>query len=255
MLSADPATQTVVISHRPIAGYMPAMTMPFHVRSAEELKGLAPGSRVRFELHVTKHESMARNLKLVAGGLEGLTTDTGEPIRVTVPAEKVAIGSAMPDFALVDQQDRPVRLSDYRGRVVAIDFIYTRCPLPDVCPRLSANFALLQKRLRDRLRKDLALVSITIDPQYDTPEVLAGYARRWQADNEHWRFLTGPPDQIQKVAAFFGLIYWPEEGSITHTSVTAVIGRDGKLAALVEGSKYRADQLVDLVAHFLDDRP
>ncbi len=121
-------------------------------------------------------------------------------------------------------------------------FIYTRCPLPDVCPRLSANFAYLNKRVHD-----VALLSITIDPQFDTPAVLAEYARRYGSDGERWRFLTGSIEQIREVAGRFGLIYWPEDGSITHTVATGIIGRDGRLAALVEGSSYRPEQLRDLV--------
>ena len=236
----------MLVSHRPIAGYMPAMTMPFRVAAKEDLSGLAPGARVEFELRVGKHESAARKLKPRVTRLEGLG---GEEIRVPPPAGKVAIGGTVPDFALTDQNGRPVRLSDFKGRVVVVDFIYTRCPLPDVCPRLSANFAYLAKRLRGR---DLTLLSITIDPTYDTPAVLAEYRRRWQADGETWRFLTGTPEQTRNAAGFFGLIYWPEEGSITHTSSTAVIGREGVLRALIEGSSYRPEQLRDIVAHALD---
>jgi protein SCO1 len=133
-----------------------------------------------------------------------------------------------------------------RGRAVAIDFIYTRCPMPDVCPRLSANFARLQKRFGDKVM----LLSITLDPEYDTAEVLADYARRWRAE-AGWRFLTGSPKAIQDVAGRFGVIYWPEDGVLTHTSATAVIDRAGRLAALVEGSSYTSQQLLDLVASTL----
>jgi len=95
------------------------------------------------------------------------------------------------------------------------------------------------------------LLSITLDPVYDRPEILAEYARRWQANRETWRFLTGGVEEIAAVAGQFGLIYWPEEGSITHTVATAVVGRDGKLAALIEGSSYRPEQLRDLVENAL----
>jgi protein SCO1/2 len=149
----------------------------------------------------------------------------------------------MPDFALTAQDGKKVRLSDYRGQLVAVDFIYTRCPLPDVCPRLSANFARLQKRLGTRV----ALLSITLDPEFDTPEVLTGYARRWEADPSIWRFLTGAPDDVRAVAGHFGVVYWPEENALTHTSSTALIDRAGKLAALVEGSAFTSQQLLDLV--------
>jgi protein SCO1/2 len=212
---------------------MPAMSMPFHVASGEDISKLQAGSRVEFELRVGKDESVARRIR---------ERETKLDVEVASPANKLAVGEAVPDFSLTDQAGRLVRLRDYAGRVVAVDFIYTRCPLPDVCPRLSANFAYLAKRVRD-----VSLLSITIDPQYDTPAVLADYERRYGGDGEHWRFLTGTMDQVREVAGLFGLIYWPEDGSITHTVVTGVIGRDGKLAALIEGSAYRPEQLRDLV--------
>ena len=164
------------------------------------------------------------------------------------PLNRVLIDHKIPLFSLVDQTGRTVSLSDFQGKVVVVDFIYTRCPLPDVCPRLSANFSSVSKKLRGR---EVEFLSITIDPQFDTPAVLSEYARRWQA-GESWKFLTGTSAQIQEVAGLFGLIYWPEEGSITHTVATAVIGRDGTLLAKIDGAGYRPDQLLALVEHVLD---
>jgi protein SCO1/2 len=245
VIQVDPAERTILVSHRPIEHYMPPMTMPFHVTAREDLTKLTPGTRLNFDLRVGKHESVAYNLKPRVTRLEG--TD-GKEIPVARPANKLTLGAEIPDFTLTDQSGRLTQLSQFRGRVVAIDFIYTRCPLPDVCPRLSANFAYLAKRLHGR---DITLLSITIDPTWDRPEVLTEYAHRWQADGDTWRFLTGSVEQIGTVAGLFGLIYWPEEGSITHTVATAIISRDGKLSALIEGSSYRPDQLRDLVEHML----
>jgi protein SCO1 len=246
VIQVDQEKRTILVSHRSIGHYMPPMTMAFHVAAREDLTNITPGTHLNFDLRIGKHESVARNLKPRITRLEG--TD-GKEIPVTQPANKLALGAEVPDFTLTDQSGRLTRLSQFRGRVIAIDFIYTRCPLPDVCPRLSANFAYISKRLHGR---DITLLSITIDPTWDRPEVLTEYAHRWQADGDIWRFLTGPVDQIGTVAGLFGLIYWPEEGSITHTVATAIISRDGKLAALIEGSSYRPDQLRDLVEHALD---
>jgi protein SCO1/2 len=245
VIQVDQTKRTILVSHRPIGRYMPPMTMGFHVAGREDMTKLAPGTRLDFELRVGKHESVARNLKPRVTRLQG--TD-GKEIPVAQPANKLALGAVVPDFTLTDQSGRLTKLSQFRGRVVALDFIYTRCPLPDVCPRLSANFAYLSKRLRGR---NVELFSITIDPTWDRPDILNEYARRWQADGESWRFLTGPVDQIGAVAGLFGLIYWPEEGSITHTVATAIISQDGRLAALIEGATYRPDQLRDLVEHTL----
>jgi protein SCO1/2 len=245
VIRADASHRTLLVSHRPIRGLMPAMTMEFHAAPAEDLSKLTPGTRVNFELVVGRHQSIARKVQARSSKLEGIN---GELIRVPEPANRVALGSEVPDFTLIDQSGRTTRLSDFRGRVLAIDFIYTRCPLPDVCPRLSANFAYLAKQMRGR---DLTLLSITIDPQHDTPQVLLEYARRWQGDGEAWRFLTGTTEQVRYTAGLFGLTYWNEEGSITHTSTTAILNRHGILEALIEGSSYRPDQLRDLVEHSL----
>ena len=135
-----------------------------------------------------------------------------------------------------------VRLADYLGKIVVLDFIYTRCPLPDVCPRLSANFAALQRRM-----PEVSLLSVTVDPQYDRPDVLADYAKRWGADPRRWHFLTGTLDEIRQVAGNFGLVFWAEEAMVTHTVATAVIDREGKLAAIIDTPSYRWEQLRDLV--------
>ena len=147
--------------------------------------------------------------------------------------------------SLWHQAGRLVTQEDLRGRVVAINFIYTRCPLPDVCPRLSANFAALSKKFAGRV----LFLSVTVDPDFDTPAVLAEYARRWNADLATWRFLTG---DVTALASALGEVYWFDEGSIGHNSMTSIIGRDGKLAAVVEGAGYRVDQLSDLIARQLE---
>ncbi|MGD0302758.1 MAG: SCO family protein [Bryobacteraceae bacterium] len=243
VLAVDPVNRTVTISHRAIPGYMDAMSMPFHLEAARDLAQLTPGSRIDFQLKVTRGAVTARHIHLQQTALDGIALPKAEA--------KIAIGERMPDFTLTDQSGRAVRLSGFAGQLVAVDFIYTRCPLPDVCPRLSANFARLQKRFAGKI----ALLSITLDPQHDTPEVLAEYAQRWRADSRTWLFLTGSEEDVKKVAGHFGVVYWPEEGAITHTSSTALIDRAGKLAALVEGSSFTSQQLIDLVRTELDRTP
>lgn len=250
ILAVNAPEQSVTISHRDIPRYMPAMSMPFHVRKPAEIANLQPGEQVEFELVARKSGSYIQRLRRIGGA--AVIEDQGDRIVLPPNPDRVPIGSPMPDFTLADQSSRPVRLSDFRGKVVAVDFIYTRCPLPDVCPRLSANFARLQSRFREKMAKDLMLLSITIDPQYDTPQVLLGYAKIWNARFDGWRFLTGPDGEIEIVARRFGMNYWPEEGLITHTSQTGVIARDGKLAAEVDGSSFTPSQLGDLIQRELE---
>lgn len=237
VVAVDPAARTMLVSHRAIGRYMPAMMMPFRAENAAELAPLHPGSRVQFDLEVGRDRSVARHIHA-----------TGEADIPSPATDRMRIGEALPEFQLTDQDGRTVTAADLRGKVVAIDFIYTRCPLPDVCPRLSANFAVLARRFGGRI----ALLSVTVDPDYDTPAVLAEYARRWSADSRTWRFLTG---DVAPLASRLGEIYWSDEGSIGHNSMTSIFGRDGRLAAVVEGAAYRPDQLADLIARQLEDHP
>ena len=236
VVAVDPVARTMLVSHRPIEHYMPAMTMPFHVAAESDLAPLRPGSRVQFDLTVDRDHSVARNVRV-----------TGQS-EIRPAAAPLAIGQPLPAFHLADQDGRPISNADLRGKVVAIDFIYTRCPLPDVCPRLSANFAVIARRFAGRV----LLLSVTVDPDYDTSPVLAAYARRWGADPRTWRFLTG---DVASLAAALGEVYWFDEGSIGHNSMTSIFGRDGRLAAVVEGAGYRPDQLADLIARQLEDHP
>jgi protein SCO1/2 len=238
VLSVDAAGRTFVAAHRPIAGYMGAMTMSFRTHETDALSGINPGARITFTLDARADGNIARRIRKVAAADPDL-------IRPALP-----IGSLIPDFALTNQAGRSIRLSALRGKLIALQFIYTRCPIAEVCPRMAAGFATLQRATAGA--DGITLLSISLDPRHDTPGVLAEYANRWRADNDRWHFLTGSPEAVEHVASTFGVVYWPEDGTLTHTARTAVIGRDGRLAALVEGSSFRTDQLLELVRHHME---
>lgn len=233
--AVDPGQSSVTISHRAIPGYMPAMVMPFRVAKQADARAVHPGDRVRFELRSAK----IRKLRVI---------EAKQDFTIPLPPNRVGVGDRLPEFALTDQLGRTFRSSNLRGRVAAIDFVYTRCPLPDVCPRLSAAFAYAARELRE---KPVTFVSITVDPQYDTPAILNDYAHRYRADPEQWRFLTGSMEQIRETAGSFGLVFWPEENMIAHTVTTAVVDREGRIAALVQGSTFRPAELRDLILSVL----
>jgi protein SCO1/2 len=247
VLRVEPATRTVTVSHEEIPGFMDAMVMPLRARDAKSLDGVRPGDRIEFVLRVSRNETRIDRIR----PLSATRVDSG---LVKSPAAPVLVdlGQIVPDFSLVDQDGRDVTLSSLRGRVVAVNFIYSRCPLPDYCPRMISNFREVRQRFSDRLSRDLTLLTISFDPKYDTPEVLKAYARRQLADVPGWRFLTGPDDAIARACASFGIEYWPDEGLITHTLQTAVIDREGRLAATVEGKDFTARQIADLVESVLD---
>ena len=157
VLQIDRGERTMVVSHERIPGYMDPMAMPFRVRDAASLDLLQPGMRVEFTLVVNKQESWAERVRLASGARIEPDLERAAP----APSISVGLGQPVPDFELTDQQGRPVKLSQFAGKVVAVTFIYTRCPLPDVCPRLSSNFARMQERFGAQLGRDLVLFSVT----------------------------------------------------------------------------------------------
>src|SRR5262249_28968276 len=229
-------------------GYMEAMAMPFDLAGAARGARVVPGDRVRVRLSVKRGRSAVDRIDVVSAA----AVDAGLRKTPAVP-ELVPVGSAVPDFELIDQSGQTVALSALRGKVVAVTFIYTRCPLPDYCPRMVAGFRALRDRFAAHLGGDLALLTISFDPQYDTPDRLRAYAEARGAGGPGWHFLTGDPARVERVCAAFGIQYWAEEGLITHSLQTAVIDRKGRLAATIEGKDFTAKQLGDLVGTVLGD--
>jgi protein SCO1/2 len=246
VLEVNSKDGVLVVSHKEIPGTMPAMSMPVRVRNTRQLDGVRPGMRVQFELDISGSASSARNLRILRA--ENTIEEDGRKVALPVPKEAIAPGDEMPDFLLRDQHGEAFRFHSSRGNVVAIQFLYTRCPMPEVCPRLAATFARLQQRFKGQ---PVTLLSVTLDPIYDTPEVLSRYATFYRADASSWKFLSGTEEQIRRVAASFGIVYWPEDGAITHTSNIGIVGRSGRLEAVVEGLSFTAQQLGDMIAHQL----
>jgi len=247
VLRVDPESSTLMVSHDSIPGYMDAMVMPFAVRDRGALRDIHPGDVVAFRLRPKAGGTEIDRLRHLsaAGADSGLTMTPATPALVKV-------GEVVPDFSLTDQNGAAVSLSSLRGQVVAVTFIYSRCPLPDYCPRMVVNLAAVRDRFRERLGKDLSLLTVTFDPKYDTPEVLRRFATRYGGNVPGWRFLTGSPEAIASVCASFGIEYWPDQGLITHTLQTAVIDREGRLRASVEGRGFSARQIADLVGTVLE---
>ena len=255
VLGVDAARKTVVVSHDSIPGVMDAMAMPFDVRNARELEGLVPGAIVSFTLVITNESSHAEGLRVVryesveqdpitARRLRLLQNLTGGDASAPSP---LRIGQAVPDFTLTDQAHARVSLSQFRGKVVALNFIYTSCALPQFCYRLANHFSVVQRRLQARMGRDLVLLTVTFDPARDTPERLAEYVGQWKADPSVWHFLTGSVEDVKRVCRLFGVDAFPDEGLINHSTRTVVVDRRGVLAASIEGNQHTAAQLGDLI--------
>jgi protein SCO1 len=259
VVKVDAPHKSVVISCQSIPGYMEAMTMPFDVRQSKELDGIKPGMTVEFTLVVEKESSHVEKIRI--RGYESVEQDplTAQRLKLlnritdpkTAEVKPLSSGQRVPDFTLIDQKKRRVRFSQFAGKVVAINFIYTSCALPNYCFRISNNFGVLQKRFKEQLGRDLVLLTVTFDPVRDQPEVLAHYASTWNADPETWHFLTGPVAQVQRVTSLFGVDYFPDEGLMNHSLHTVIIDRQGRLITNIEGNQFSVDQLSDLVESVL----
>jgi protein SCO1/2 len=240
----------LVVSHDPVPGVMPAMIMSFEVRNDAQLRGLTPGTIVSFTLRASSESAYADDLRVVryqSGEQDPLTVRRLRLLRSARAAAQLDLNQTVPDFTLTDQVRKRVALSQLRGKVVVMNFIYTSCALPQFCYRMTNHFSVLQHRFGGRDGRDLVQLSITFDPARDTPERLAEYAKQWKADASRWHFLTGSSGEIERVAAMFGLDYFPDEGLINHSLRTVVIDRAGRLLANVEGNRFTAQQLGDLV--------
>ena len=257
VLRIDAPSLSFFVSHERIEGLMDAMTMPFEVRDPRLLQGLVPGALVDFELVITKEAGYATSLRV--RHYETAEPDPRTARNETLPRgaagaapAPVAIGQRVPDFTLTDSTGQRVKLSSFAGKVVAINFIYTRCALPQFCLRMSNTFGVVQRRFASVLGRDAQLLTVTFDPERDTPEVLAAYARQWNADPRGWQFLTGSVEEVRRVCGLFGVEAVPGEGLLSHMVRTAIVGRDGRLWANSEGNQFTPEQFGDLLRSTLE---
>jgi protein SCO1/2 len=200
------------------------------------------------QIQIKRYETMEQD-PLTARRLK-IMDDISHP--GTTRTKAVAQGQAVPNFSLIDQRRKKISLSEFAGKVVAINFVYTSCVLPNYCFRTANNFGVLQRRFKDRMGRDLILLTVTFDPQRDQPDVLEHYSQNWKANPDVWHFLTGPVGEVRRVNALFGMEYFPDEGLMNHSLHTAVIDRRGKLVTNIEGNQFTPAQLGDLVGMVLD---
>lgn len=258
VLAVDKQHRTMTVSCEDIPGYMDAMVMPMEVRDAGELDGLARGTLIDFSLVADKEHPYAENVRI--RNFDSLELDPLSARRLRLldgaidqshSLDLLKVGQPVPDFSLTDQNREHVTRSQFAGKVVAITFVYTRCPFPNFCFRLTNNFTRLQKRFANEMGRNLILLTISLDPVHDQPDTLAEYARTWNIDAKGWHLLTGPPAEVQKFCERFGVAFFPDEGQLIHSLHTLIIDRQGKLAANLEGNEFTAEELGDLVQSVL----
>jgi protein SCO1/2 len=246
VVEVDTNDRTVTIAHEDIVGYMPSMTMPFKIKNDADLQMLKPGDDITGTLVVDDLSSWVEIISIVEGGPPVSQT-------VDVPGEPKP-GTEVPDFGLVNQDGQRIHLAQYRGKALALTFVYTRCPQPDQCTLMSNNFAAIDQVLQKQpeLYQKTHLLTISFDPDYDTPKVLRSYGAshtgRYSDETfQHWEFATGTKDEVKGIAQFFGLRYYQDTSSgdeqVIHSMRTAVIGPDGKVVKLYRGNEWKPEEI------------
>ena len=247
VVSVDKNAGTANINNEPIAGFMDPMVMPYSMKPASVLDQIQPGDSVAAEVVVEPEKYWLENVKV-----------TGHSQPPAKPAASVHIpspGDEVPDFRLVNQSGKNISLHQYRGQTLLLTLIYTRCPFPDFCPRVSHEFAAIDRQLRaDPARYGKThLLSISFDPEHDTPSILRAYGyecagRRDPALFTRWEFSVIPQSELPEFADYFALAYKEEGGLITHSLSTAVISPNGKILKWYHGADWQASDLLQEIA-------
>lgn len=241
ILEVRPDDMRVVIRHEAITNYMDGMTMPFRVKAKEELTGLARGDEVTFQLHVTDDESWVDHF-VKTGKTEKIITSAGtEPAKMPVHPKHPLL-----DYKFTNELGQAVSFNDFHGQAIAITFFYTRCPLPDFCPRLSKNFEAASEKLEKMTNAptNWHFISVSFDPEFDTPEMLRSYGQSYHYDPAHWSFFTGPKEKIGELARGAGVQYESSDGTINHNFRTLIIDTQGHLQTVFPTSGDLSDQIV-----------
>ena len=240
-LAAD--GRTLLIRHQEIRNYMASMTMPFRVRATNEVSGLKPGDEITFRLLVTADESWVDHIRPT--GRPSPAEPRAHPAEISTNAPPVFRLTDIPDFALTNEFGQAVSLHAFQGRAVALTFFFTRCPLPEYCPRLTKNFQGAIQKLEAAAGgpTNFHFLSISFDP-LDTPLLLRAYARQYRYDSNHWSFITGHPAQIRELARGFGVPIAAEGVSYNHGFRTAIFDATGRLQTMWPVGGDMSDQLV-----------
>jgi len=238
--------KTVEIRHEEVPNYMPAMTMPFEAKRPTELAGLKTGDSVSFRMTVTTNDVWIDQIKLLtpANANEPPTRGVFRRVRDVDP---LTLGDSLPPYNFTNELGKAVSTTQLKGQALAITFVFTRCPLPNFCPLMSSNLEEVQKKLKamPNAPTNWHLLTISFDPDFDTPEILKSYAQRFEADPKHWDFLTGDLVEITAISEQFGQMFWREEGSLSHNLRTVVIDAAGRVQRILEGNKWTSDELVE----------
>jgi protein SCO1/2 len=241
-----PDGKTAKIKHEAIPGYMSAMTMDFEAKNTNELRGLKAGDVISFKLVVTDNDGWLEDVKKLSAG-SPLELPSRQTVRVAKDVELLKEGDPVPDYHFTNQLGQPVSLHQFKGNALAVTFIFTSCPFPTFCPRMSQNFADTEKKLKEMSNAptNWHLLTISFDPEKDTPDVLKSYAERYEYDPNHWSFLTGDLVEITAMCEQFGQMFWRESGTINHNLRTGIIDAQGRVHKILPANEWKSDELAE----------
>ena len=240
-----PDGKTVDIRHEEIPNYMPAMTMPFEAKEPKELTGLKAGDAVLFRMTVTSSEVWIDQVRKLAPPAPTELPSRGT-FRFVRDVEPLQVGDPLPQYHFTNELGQAVSTKQFSGQALAITFIFTRCPLPNFCPRMSSNFAEAQEKLLKLPNgpTNWHLLTISFDPDFDTPVILRAYSQRFGANARHWSFLTGDQIDISAISEQFGQMFWRDQGALNHNLRTVVVDASGRVQKIFEGNKWTSQELV-----------
>jgi protein SCO1 len=245
VVAVDKVNHQVTVAHQDIKNFMPGMTMPFTLKDEWAYEVLVPGDQITSTLIVDGPRSWLQDVVISKESVYASGTNEGDLRAEAKPGDEV------PDYGLVNQNGKTIHIHDYRGKALLLTFIYTRCPIPEYCTLMSNNFEEIDQQLQKEpdLYKQTHLLSISIDPEYDTPQVLKSYgAAHTEKYSEetfaHWEFAGGTKDQVKGIAQYFGLRYFQESDQIVHGLRTVIIGPDGRVYKTYRENKWKPEEVL-----------
>jgi protein SCO1 len=241
----SPDRTKAVIRHEVIPDYMPAMTMEFNMRDTNELGGLRTGDAITFRLTVTDGTHWIDMVRKT-GAATNYSADSST--RLTAPnIRELKPGDQLPDCKLLAENGKPIYFSDFRGKAIAFTFFFTRCPLPDYCPRMGNNFAKSRELVQatEDAPTNWLFLSISFDPEFDQPAVLSSYANSYrQQDTNGWLFAAAPTSSLAALAPQLDLLVHHEQGGgISHNLRTVVLDPRGKIYWQFDGNEWTPQEL------------